>query len=132
MNNYCQLQTDKGGRPYALNVEQAAMQNQNFRTAIWTGQHLQMTIMHIPICGEIGLEIHKDTDQLIKIEHGRAMVQMGRMENQVDFQENLCTGDSVFVPANTWHNIINTGREPLKVSSVYAPPHHPKGTLQHT
>lgn len=131
MKNFCSRQADRGGRPYALNVEQEAMQNQNFRTSIWTGQNLQMTVMHIPTCSDIGQEIHEDTDQLIRIEHGMAMVQMGRMKNQVDFQENLCTGDSVFVPANIWHNIINTGREPLKLSSVYAPPHHPMGTVHH-
>ena len=36
------------------------------------------------------------------------------------------------IPAGKWHNIINIGKEPLKLYSIYAPPHHPKGTVQKT
>lgn len=121
-----------GGNPYALNMEQMAMKNQNFRTAIWTGRYLQMTLMCIPPCGEIGLEIHQDTDQFIRIEGGRAVVKMGKFENQLDFRQSLCIGDAVFIPAGTWHNIVNVGGCPLKVASIYAPPRHPRGTIQCT
>lgn len=31
----------------------------------------------------------------------------------------------IFITAGTWHNIINIGDEPLKVYTIYAPPHHP-------
>jgi mannose-6-phosphate isomerase-like protein (cupin superfamily) len=109
-----------------------SMQNQNFRTALWTGSHLQMTLMSIPPRGEIGLEIHKDTDQIIRIEQGSAVAKMGSCPEHPDIQQSLSVGDVVFVPAGTWHNVKNTGRYPLKVSSVYAPPNHPKGTLQRT
>lgn len=44
---------------------------EDFRVALWTGEYLQMTIMSIPVCGEIGLEIHEETDQLIRVEQGR-------------------------------------------------------------
>ncbi|MGN0326521.1 MAG: cupin domain-containing protein, partial [Lachnospiraceae bacterium] len=57
---------------------------------------------------------------------------MGREESSLNLQANLNTGDAVFVPAGTWHNIINTGRSPLKLSSVYAPPHHKHGTVHRT
>jgi mannose-6-phosphate isomerase-like protein (cupin superfamily) len=57
---------------------------------------------------------------------------MGRSEEWLDAQISLREGDAVFVPAGTWHNVINTGQYPLKVSSVYAPPHHPRGTVQPT
>lgn len=130
--NYCAKETDYGANPHVTNMEQSTIQNRNFRTAIWTGTHLQMTLMHIPPCGEIGLEIHPDTDQVIRIEHGNAVVKMGKCKNEFDFQKKVCRGDAIFVPAGTWHNIINIGRTPLKVSSIYAPPHHPKGTIHHT
>ena len=94
--------------------------------------HLQMTLMCIPPGGDIGLEIHEDTDQYIRIEMGRALVRMGTCKNQMDFQQNLFRGDGIFIPAGTWHNIINTGRNSLKVSSIYAPPHHPYGTVHRT
>ena len=124
--------TDCGPDPCTANIGQMAAENQSFRVAIWTGCDLQMTLMCIPPCGEIGLEMHPGTDQMIRIEHGRAMVKMGRCKNQLDFQQNLCMGDVVFVPAGMWHNIVNMGRNPLRVSSVYAPPHHPQGTIHRT
>ena len=58
----CTEQMDYGGKPYLLDVRQAAAKNQNFRTAVWTGRYLQMTLMCIPPCGEIGPEVHEDTD----------------------------------------------------------------------
>ena len=129
---YCAGQADKGPDPYVTNVEQLAVRNPNFRTAIWTGEHLQMTLMCIPPCGEIGLENHPETDQLIRIEQGMALVQMGKCRNQMDFQKNVSRGDAVFVPAGTWHNMSNTGRTVLRVSSVYAPPNHRRGTVHRT
>jgi mannose-6-phosphate isomerase-like protein (cupin superfamily) len=117
---------------YVANVARMAMQNPNFRTELWTGSYLQMTLMSIPPRGEIGLEVHEDTDQLIRVEQGSAVVKMGACNEHPDMQQSLSVGDVVFVPAGTWHNVKNTGRCPLKVSSVYAPPKHPKGTLQRT
>lgn len=129
--NYCNAQIDYGTNPYVTNVSKAAMQNKNYRTAIWTGCFVQMTLMCIPVCSDIGLEIHEDTDQIIRIEQGTGLVQMGYCKHQLDFQRNVCPGDTIFVPAGTWHNVKNTGKTPLKVSSIYAPPHHPAGTVEH-
>ena len=123
---------DKVPSPYIANIEQEALQNQNYRTAIWTGQHLQMTLMCIPPSGDIGLEIHNDVDQFIRIEQGKALAEMGSRKNQVDFQQNMYRGDGVFIPAGTWHNITNMGKTPLKLSVIYAPPNHPKGTVHRT
>lgn len=122
--------TDYGACSYATNVGRMARQNTHFRTALWTGCHLQMTLMCIPRCGEIGVEIHEDTDQFIRVEQGQAMVLLGECENRMDMRQGLMQGDGVFVPAGTWHNIINTGNCCLKVSSIYAPPHHPWRTVQ--
>ena len=91
-----------------------------------------MTLMCIPACGEIGLEVHEDTDQLIRVEQGCAVVKMGKCKDNLDFCRNLRRGDAVFVPAGTWHDVSNTGQGALKVTSVYAQPHHPRGTVQHT
>lgn len=125
-------QMDHGPAVYVTNIERETLQNHHFRTAVWTGCHLQMTVMCIPPCGEIGLEIHGDTDQLIRVEQGTAAVRIGKCADKPDFQQNMCKGDAVFIPAGTWHNVVNIGRNALKVSSVYAPPNHPKGTVQHT
>lgn len=129
MNRNYVIFPDKGLAPYVTNIEQEALQNQNYRTTLWTGQHLQMTLMCIPPCGDIGLEIHTDVDQFIRIEQGKALAEIGSRKNQVDFRQNMYRGDGVFIPAGTWHNITNLGKTPLKLSVIYAPPNHPKGTL---
>ena len=123
---------DHGPKLYPFPVNQLTLQNTNFRTAIWTGTYMQMTLMCIPACGEIGWEIHEDTDQYIRIEQGTAMLLSGSCRSQQDYAQRLCAQESVFVPAGTWHNIVNIGRTPLKVSSIYAPPHHPFGTVHQT
>ena len=91
-----------------------------------------MTLMCIPVCASVGLEIHEDTDQILKVEQGMALVKMGKNKCELDFQQEVCTGDTIFVPAGTWHNIMNTGWTPLKLSVLYAPPHHPSGTIHCT
>lgn len=123
---------DHGPAPFAAPVMGAACRNQTFRTAFWTGNHLQMTLMSIPVEDEIGLEMHSDTDQFIRVESGRALVGIGTCKEKLDFRYCLNTGDGVFVPAGAWHNICNQGDCPLKLSSIYAPPHHPKGTVHCT
>ena len=125
-------ETDHGPQPFSANIMRMARHNQNFRTAFWTGCHLQMTLMSIPPCGEIGVEMHPDTDQFIRVEEGKAIVCMGDCKDWLDIQCHLCPGDAIFVPCGTWHNIINIKNCPLKLSSIYAPPQHPKGTIHRT
>lgn len=119
-------------KPLLVNVEQAACRNQNYRTELWTGKYLQMTLMCIPVNGEIGLEMHEDTDQLIMLEKGTAVVVFGECKNNLYAKHKMIDGDAVFIPAGTWHNVINIGNTELKIASVYAPPHHPRGTVQRT
>ena len=123
---------DYGPDPFVTNIDKATRQNRNFRTALWTGRHLQLTLMSIPTGGEIGLEIHPETDQFVRIESGNGMVMMGPAKNRLNFQRPVSDGYAVFVPAGTWHNIINTGNRPLKIYTIYAPPHHPHGTVHAT
>lgn len=124
--------TDYGGQPFIVNINHFAKMNNSFRTALWTGDWLQVTLMSIPVGEDIGIEMHPDTDQLIKIEDGCARIMTGKSKNALNYQKTVSTGYAVIIPAGTWHNVINTGKRPLKVSSVYAPPHHPFGTVQRT
>ena len=93
---------------------------------------LFLDIMSIKVGEDIGLEIHPVTDQFLRIEAGQGIVKMGRTKDKLNFKANLTDEMAIMVPAGTWHNIINTGNKPLKLYSIYAPPHHPYGTVHKT
>ena len=124
--------TDHGARPFCTRIACAARRNRNFRTAFWTGCHLQITLMSLPARCDIGMEMHPDTDQYIRVESGQALVRLGDDRDRLDRECRLNAGDAVIVPSGTWHNVWNLGCGPLKLSSVYAPPQHPKGTVHRT
>ena len=123
---------DYGPEPFVTSIEEVTQRNGNYRASLWTGQYLQLTLMCIPAGGEIGLEMHPDTDQFLRIESGNGMAMMGPAKDRLNYQRPVCAGYAVFVPAGTWHNLVNTGNCPLKIYTLYAPPHHPHGTAQAT
>lgn len=123
---------DYGSNPFVINIEQASRRNRNYRTALWTGKHLQVTLMSIGVGEDIGLEVHPDVDQFIRIEQGRGVVRMGQRKDRLDFQREVGDDDAIMVPAGTWHNVVNTGHVPLKLYTIYAPPEHPFGTVHRT
>ncbi|SIT92600.1 cupin domain-containing protein [Edaphobacillus lindanitolerans] len=123
---------DHGKQPYVLNIEEATRQNENFRTTIWTGEKLQVTLMNIPPGDDVGLEIHKGIDQFLRVESGKGLCQMGPSKDDLNFEKEVGDDDAILVPANTWHNITNKGDEPLKIYSIYADPDHKPGTVHET
>ena len=131
-NDFSPVAMDYGPKPFVVNIQKAALRNSAFRTALWTGNHLQLTLMSIPAGKDIGLEMHPDVDQFLRIENGRGLVMMGESENNLPFRQPAYRGSAIFIPAGTWHNLINTGRGPIKLYSIYAPPNHPWGTAHTT
>src|SRR5690625_5000681 len=123
---------DQGRRPFVIDIEEAAERNRAFRRAIWTGNYLQVTIMSIGVGDDVGLEVHPDVDQFLRIEEGEGIVQMGDRRNQLNYVRRVSENSAIFVPAGKWHNLTNTGDEPLKLYSIYAPPEHPFGTVHRT
>ncbi|MDF2650545.1 MAG: cupin [Paenibacillus sp.] len=123
---------DHGTKPYVVNIEHVTKANDTYRTAIWTGKYFQVTVMSINVGDDIGLEVHPTTDQFIRIEQGQGLVQMGDTKDNLSFTKAAHEGDAIMVPAGQWHNVTNTGNTPLKVYVIYAPPHHPFGTVQQT
>ena len=113
---------DYGPAPFVMDIEEAAMQNNTFRTALWTGKHLQVTLMSIRPGEDIGLEIHPELDQFIRIENGHGIVMMGDTKDRLDFRRHVNDDYIIIIPAGKWHNLINTGHEPIKLYSIYAPP----------
>lgn len=123
---------DYGPNPFVININEAAKQNNNYRLALWTGKHLQVTLMSINVGEDIGLEMHPNLDQFLRIEQGQGLVKMGDRKDRLDFQANVQDDFAIIVPAGKWHNLINTGNTPIKLYSIYAPPQHPFGTVQPT
>ena len=119
-------------QPFVVDISEATKQNNTVRTVLWTGKHLQVTLMSINVGDDIGLEIHPNVDQFIRIEAGQGIVKMGSSKDNLDFQAKVYDDFAIMVPAGTWHNVINTGNKPLKVYAIYAPPQHPRGTVHMT
>ena len=123
---------DYGPNPIVFNIEYTTRQNNTFRTVLWTGKNLQVTIMSIDIGNDIGLEVHTAGDQFIGIEDGEALVQMGDTQYNLDFERKISAEYAILIPAGKWLNVINTGNRPLKLYAIYAPPKYPKNTVHPT
>ncbi|QGG95393.1 cupin domain-containing protein [Actinomarinicola tropica] len=113
-------------------IEDATTSNTTFRTVLFTGDHLQLTVMSIPAGSEIGLEAHGHLDQFIRVEEGEGRLDMGPAEDQIDEHHALSDDWAAIIPAGTWHNVVNTGAGDLKLYSIYTPPEHPDGTVHQT
>jgi len=123
---------DIGPQPQSFDLERATRDNKNYRTVAWSGRYLQVTLMSIPVGGDIGLEMHPDTDQFLRLDAGRGRAQIGPSKDQLTFDRKVANGWCVLVPAGTWHNITNIGDEPMQVYAIYAPAHHKPGKMQAT
>lgn len=117
---------------WSANIEEETLGNTTFRTVLFTGEHTQLTVMHLRAGEEIGLEAHPNLDQFIRVEEGSARVTMGRTEATIDEEHALSVDWAVIIPAGVWHNVINTGSGPLKLYSLYSPPEHPPSTIHQT
>lgn len=124
--------TDYGPYPFAANMEQVTKNNQNFRTALWTGVNLQVTLMSLLPGEDIGLEQHNELDQLIYIVQGKGIVMMGDNPNAPNFRQMVQEQYAFVIPAGKWHNLTNLGPTQLKLFTVYAPIQHPEGTIYQT
>jgi len=123
---------DQGPNPSVINIANETLKNDTYRTAIWTGNNMQATVMSINPKDDVGLEIHPDNDQFFRIESGCGMVLAGKSKDNLTFQQCVRDDDAIFIPKGTWHNIVNLGNKPLKFYTIYAPPHHPHGVVHAT
>lgn len=123
---------DIGPEPQVFDIEKTTKDNENYRTTAWTGKYLQVTVMSIPVGGTISLEVHPETDQFLRIEQGKGTAKMGDSAENLDFQQDVEDDMVILVPAGKWHDVVNTGDEPLKLYTIYAPVHHAHGIVQAT
>jgi mannose-6-phosphate isomerase-like protein (cupin superfamily) len=119
----------RSGRDLAVEhftIATVAEQSDDFRRVLWTGKHTQLVIMTIPVGGEIGEEVHHDTDQVLTFVSGTGEARVGGETKPV------AQGDLVVVPAGTQHNFLNTGPNPLVLYTVYGPAEHADGAVHRT
>ena len=124
--------TDFGPTPFVTNINEETIQNKAFRKALWTGSQFQLTVMSIKPREEIGLEMHPDVDQFLRIEAGQGIIRMGSSPDNLSAERVVFDDYAIFIPAGTWHNLMNIGDVPLKLYSIYAPANHPFGTVHET
>lgn len=123
---------DIGPAPRVFDIEAETLANDNYRTVAWSGVHLQVTFMSIPVGGDIGLEVHPDNDQFLRFEAGRGLTEIGDSKDDLSLRQEVSDDWVVCVPAGKWHNVTNIGDEPLKLYSIYAPVHHAAGKVHPT
>src|SRR5690349_21053295 len=112
---------------YVTNIERDTLGNQDYRRVLFTGPNTQLVLMTLQAGEEIGREIHRGDDQFLRIEAGTGVALLNGKEHV------LGDGSAVVVPAGVEHNIINRSKDtPLRLYTLYSPPEHPDGTVQHT
>lgn len=106
---------------FHANLESLTTSNTYYRKVLCTSNNMQLVIMSIPVGENISYEIHQDHDQFIRIEKGKGEAIIGQKDKKT---YALKDGDCIIIPANTYHEIINIGHEPLQLYTIYTPPEH--------
>jgi mannose-6-phosphate isomerase-like protein (cupin superfamily) len=111
---------------FIADIESRTGENRDFRRVLYTGPHLQLVLMALQPGEEIGEEVHQDRDQFFRVEQGNGEVWIDGRRTAIE------SGTAIVVPAGARHNVRNTGKQALKLYTLYAPPEHADGTVQAT
>jgi mannose-6-phosphate isomerase-like protein (cupin superfamily) len=107
-------------------IEALTERNSKFRHVLYTGHHLQLVLMTIPAGGEIGAETHAENDQFFRVEDGEGSVEIDGTTTTIR------PGSGIVIPAGARHNVRNSGQQPLRLYTLYGPPHHEDGVVHAT
>jgi mannose-6-phosphate isomerase-like protein (cupin superfamily) len=110
---------------FVQNIEDIVNKNREFRKVLYTAANIQLVVMSLNPKEEIGVELH-ELDQFFRVEEGTGEALLEGLRTEIS------AGFAVLVPAGTKHNIINTGKVPLKLYTLYAPPNHREGVVHRT
>lgn len=112
---------------YVTNIERDTLENEDYRRVLFTGPNTQLVLMTLRPGEEIGLETHRGHDQFIRVETGSGYVELNGTRHEI------ADGSAVVIPSGAKHNVVNTSKnEALRLYTLYSPPEHPEGTVQHT
>jgi mannose-6-phosphate isomerase-like protein (cupin superfamily) len=107
---------------YINNIEKLSLENNNFRRVLYTDNNSQLVVMSLLPHEDIGEEIH-DVDQFLRVEKGNGKAILNGISHDIE------DGSAIIVPAGTKHNLINSGDTPMKLYTLYTPPHHRDGVI---
>ncbi len=110
---------------YTTNIEKLALENENFRKVLYTDKNCQLVLMALLPGEDIGEEVH-DVDQFLRVEQGSGRVALNGEEHDLE------GGSVIVVPAGVKHNIFNSSSGPMKLYTLYMPPHHRDGVVHRT
>jgi mannose-6-phosphate isomerase-like protein (cupin superfamily) len=120
--NITQKKADNTGKKvkgFSINIEKATLENNNFRKILYTAKYSQVVLMSLKPGEDIGMEVHPNNDQFIRIEKGQGKCIINGNEYKIG------NGSAVVIPAGAQHNVINTMKtSPMKLYTIYSPPHH--------
>lgn len=102
---------------YITNIETLSLENENFREVLYTDKNSQLVLMSLLPGEEIGEEVH-DVDQFLRVEKGTGVAILS------DISHDIADGSIIIVPAGVKHNVVNSKTEPMKLYTLYMPPHH--------
>ncbi|MCF3108533.1 cupin domain-containing protein [Niabella sp. CC-SYL272] len=111
---------------FHAHIENDTLANDAFRKVLYTAKQLQLVLMTLQPGEEIGAEVHPENDQFFRFESGTGTCVIDDQEYAVS------DGFAIIVPLGARHNVINTGNKPLKMYTIYAPPHHKDGIVRNT
>ncbi len=110
---------------FVQDIEAITVANDDFRRVLYTAKHCQLVVMALKPQEEIGEEVHS-LDQFFRVEEGSGDAVLDGVRTAI------AAGFAVIVPAGATHNIINTGKERLKLYTLYSPPNHRDSVVHHT
>lgn len=110
---------------YVTDIEKTTLENENFRTVLYTAKNCQLVVMSLKPGEDIGEEVHT-LDQFFRCEQGTGKAILDGTEYAIE------NGTIIIVPAGARHNIINIGADALKLYTLYAPPNHRDGVVHAT
>ena len=111
---------------FIANIEKLTEENTDFRHVLYTGHNLQLVLMTLQPGDEIGEEVHDDRDQFFRVEKGEGKVFID------DKATSVKADDAIIVPQGAKHNVVNTGKDPLHLYTIYGPPEHLDKTIRRT
>ncbi|HEU0043499.1 cupin domain-containing protein [Sphingomonas sp.] len=102
-----------------------AGENDFFQKEVFLDKRVQVVLMSLAPGEEIGMETHRaDQTTFFVAGKGQAIVDGAK--------GSVSANHMIVIPQGAEHNIVNTGSEPLKLFSVYAPPAEPHGIAAKT